>query len=107
MIHIITGKIDGNGIDVVTVDGEALDVTPSLKLRSFCPEFGWGDGGSAAAQLSLAILLKIVPQFEAVKWFQLFKWRVIANLEKGKEFSIPVDVAAMLGEFEREGSEGI
>ncbi len=103
MIHLITGKIDGNGIDVVTLDGEPLDVTPSLRLRKHSPTgFAWGYGGSGPAQLALAILLKVVSESEALKWYGVFKWRVIAAIPMGNEFSISIDIAEELARYERE-----
>ncbi len=49
--------------------------------------FGWGDGGSGAEQLALAILLRATDRETAVAHYQAFKWDVIAKLPQ-EDFSL-------------------
>ena len=67
---------------IVTVDGEPLELR--LDLRNHSPDgFDWGYGGSAPAQLALAILAHhLADAEEALNLYQRFKWAVIAELPK-------------------------
>lgn len=65
----------------VRLNGMRLDPEPSKKIRNHSPDnFSWGYGGSGPAQLALAVLNELFPQEYAQKWYQQFKWDVIANL---------------------------
>jgi hypothetical protein len=53
----------------------------SLKIWNHSPDgFNWGYGGSGPAQLALALLLLRLPEVEAVRRHQEFKWAVISKL---------------------------
>ena len=41
----------------------------------------WGYGGSAPAQLALAILLAVADEETAQRFYQRFKWSVLAPIE--------------------------
>jgi Family of unknown function (DUF6166) len=70
----------------VTVDGQPLDPKPSQKLHNHSPDgFAWGYGGSGPAQLALAILLDFYGlDAEELRYYQDFKFAVIANLARDK-----------------------
>lgn len=75
-------KITGNAAErTVLVDGQPLDITPSLKLRRSSPTgFNWGYGGSGPAQLALAICLLFLSKPQALAAHQQFKWDIVAPL---------------------------
>jgi hypothetical protein len=63
---------------VVTVDGQTLRLR--LDLRNHSPTgFEWGYGGWPA-QLALAILADALGDEAALKWYQRFKFAVVAAL---------------------------
>lgn len=67
-------------------------ITPkkSQKIVNHSPDgFSWGYGGSGPAQLSLAILLEVLPEDEAKDRYQDFKWAITAQLPQ-TDFSIEV-----------------
>ena len=74
---MITGKWS---TEQVFIDGALLDVARSLKVMNHSAEFNWGYGGSGPAQLALALLLRFLPDNEALIMHQSFKWQVIATL---------------------------
>lgn len=65
----------------VYLAGGRLSPSESLAVaRHSAHGFGWGDGGSGAAQLALALLLRATDRASAVAHYQGFKWEVIARL---------------------------
>ena len=67
---------------LVTVDGAPLDWRSSLAVRSHSPTGpSWDYGGSGPAQLALAILLAVTDEVMAERFYQQFKWSVIAPIE--------------------------
>ena len=67
---------------LVTVDGAPLDWRSSLAVRNHSPTGpAWGYGGSGPAQLALAILLAVTDEATAERFYQQFKWSVLAPLE--------------------------
>ena len=65
----------------IYVAGGRLNPGESLAVaRHSAHGFGWGDGGSGAAQLALALLLRAADKASAVAHYQAFKWEVIARL---------------------------
>ena len=65
----------------VYLAGGRLNPSESLAVARHSPDgFGWGDDGSGAAQLALAILLRATDRETAVAHYQAFKWDVIAKL---------------------------
>lgn len=74
-------RVDGEPF--VTMNGIPFDAALSLKIRNHSPDgFNWGYGGSGPAQLALAILLELVPVWQAEQLYQRFKAEVIAGLDK-------------------------
>lgn len=85
--HTLTGKIKTRE---VWLDGELLDPAPSQKVRNHSPDgFSWGYGGSAPAQLALAIVLKLTGKPDG---YQDFKWKYIAGLPVDGDFSIEFEL---------------
>ena len=67
----------------VYLAGGRLSPSDSLAVtRHSAHGFGWCDGGSGAAQLALALLLRATDQASAVAHYQAFKWEVIARLPR-------------------------
>ncbi len=67
---------------VVTADGAPLDWRSSLAVRNHSPTGpARGYGGSGPAQLALAILLAVTDEATAERFYQRFKWDVIAPIE--------------------------
>lgn len=67
---------------LVTVFGAPLDWRSSLAVRNHSPTGpAWGYGGSGPAQLALAILLTVTDEATAERYYQKFKWDVLAPLE--------------------------
>ena len=72
----------------VYLAGGRLNPSESLAVaRHSADGFGWGDGGSGAEQLALAILLRATDRETAVAHYQAFKWDVIAKLPQ-EDFSL-------------------
>ena len=68
----------------VSIDGKLLSPARSLKVCNHSPDgFCWGYGGSGPAQLALALLLIIITEEEARKYYQYFKFDIIAGLSQG------------------------
>lgn len=97
-----TGFIYGYVSDhSVYINEKQLKPDRSLKLRKHSPDgFSWGYGGSGAAQLSLAILLQFYDKVDALRFYNRFKWNVIAELEQFKDFKISATlVHAKIAEY--------
>ena len=68
----------------VYLAGGRLNPGESLAVVPHSPDgFGWGDGGSGAAQLALAILLRATDHDTALAQYEAFKRKVIATLPRG------------------------
>lgn len=85
-----------NGVCVVSIrdfNGTSY-LTPqrSQRHRNHSPDgFNWGYGGTAPAQLALAILLDAFGSAHlAQKWYQPFKWHWVSAW--GEEWEISKDV---------------
>ena len=77
---LITGQMESG---IVIVSGKQLLPERSQKLVNHSPDgFSWGYVGSGPSQLSLAILLEFMPSDLALKYYQRFKWNVVAKLAK-------------------------
>lgn len=109
-----------NGTATVWVDNENVcRLLPlCLELRNHSPTgFEWGYGGSGPAQLALAILadhfgdVRATDQydarapsyrspdfaFKALQFYQDFKWKVIANLNRASDWTLSTsEVAAAI-----------
>ena len=69
---------------LITVDGAPLNWRSLLAVRNHSPTGPvWGYGGSGPAQLALAILLAVTDEATAERFYQRFKWSVIAPIEAG------------------------
>src|SRR4030042_700571 len=78
----------GRGGFLVTRDGQPLNPSKSQKVWNHSPNgFNWGYGGSGPAQLALALLLEETDHDTAVRYYQTFKWEVIALLKDGWELT--------------------
>lgn len=76
----------------IYIDGIRLDPSKSQKVYNHSPDgYNWNYGGSGPGQLSLALLLETVTEKEAVKYYQDFKWDIIAPLSP-KDFEIKAEV---------------
>lgn len=85
----IIGRIK-NG--AVYINGNLLDSEESQGVYNHSPNgFSWGYGGSGPAQLALALLLHWLDVAKAQKYYQQFKWDVIATLPK-EDFEISTKV---------------
>ncbi|HDZ77107.1 MAG TPA: hypothetical protein ENH41_03390 [Candidatus Omnitrophica bacterium] len=91
MIKSKKHKLKGDAISrSVFLDGEYLSPAESQIVCNHSPDgFSWGYGGSGAAQLALAIILKLTTKHEG---YQVFKWRVIAKLPQEKSFEIEFEL---------------
>lgn len=82
------GRTDGT---VLVQDAErTYPLNPRLDLVKHSPSgFGWGYGGSGAAQLALALLADLLgDDTRALALYQEFKWRVIARLPYGQPWGL-------------------
>lgn len=88
----------------VYIDERALKPNRSQAIYNHSPDgFNWGYGGSGPAQLALALLLEFTSEENATRYYQKFKWDVIAKLPK-KDFEIPVsDVTGWIVENIKNG----
>ena len=68
----------------VVADGETTELLPARgqQLIDHSPDgFNWGYSGSGPAQLAYALLLEVTDDGQtALRYYQDFKWDVIANL---------------------------
>lgn len=78
----------------ILVDGVRLTPDRSLKVRNHSPTgFAWGYAGSGPAQLALAILLACdIPEEDASRLHQDFKFEFIAGLPQNDEWTLELDV---------------
>lgn len=66
------------------VDDGELSPQRSQQLVNHSPDgFNWGYGGSGPTQLSLALLLLLFSEENAVHLHHNFKWKYITTLPKG------------------------
>ena len=87
---------------MVLIDDKLLSPLESQKIVNHSPDgFLWGYGGSGPSQLALAILLKVTDKETAIKYYQDFKFDVIAKLPQ-KDFEIELDVKKWLNEHKKE-----
>ncbi len=81
---------------LVMVNGQELQVGPSLRLRNHSPTgFCWGYSGSGPAQLALALLLwSGAGRDEAQALYQALKAQHVARWPNGEDFSVELDLVA-------------
>lgn len=91
----IGARVPGGPIVAVEENGnrEILSAIPSRKLINHSPTgFEWGYGGSGPAQLALALLLDATGDEEiARRYYQDFKWQVVARWGRYNGFQITQD----------------
>ena len=74
----------------VYLAGGRLDPAESLAVATQSPEgFWWGNVGSGATQLGLALLLRATDRDTALAHYVAFTWQVIARLPQA-DFELPV-----------------
>jgi hypothetical protein len=83
------GMRDDDQTCTVLVQSEegSKELPPGFHVRNHSPDgFNWGYGGSGPAQLALAILLDHLDgnKDEAQLYYQLFKFKVIANIAEAR-----------------------
>lgn len=91
-IHLFIGmRIEGTTI--VKADDREISPRRSLALRNHSPDgFNWGYGGSGPAQLALALLLEAgLPDELAERFYQDFKWDVVARFDQECNWYFPGD----------------
>lgn len=77
------------GGQLVMVKSEAgLDYKLPHVLRHSHDGFNFGYGGSGPADLALSILVDTVGETLADKWYQQFKWDIIARLPRDNSWTI-------------------
>lgn len=64
----------------VSLDDKELTPTESYRLRNHSPDgFEAGYPGSGPAQLALAIMMEVLRDEEAQKYYERFKWKYLTN----------------------------
>lgn len=75
----------------VYIDGTELLPTKSQACYNHSPDgFNWGYGGSGPSQLALAIMLRYLPDHDALRLYMQFKWDIVAKLND--DFGLPVSI---------------
>jgi hypothetical protein len=65
----------------VWIGGREVRPERSVRVRNHRPEgFSWGDSGSGATQLALALLLELTNEDLALLWYQDVQWHIVARL---------------------------
>lgn len=83
------GKRTCDGLIVTRPDGSPLPLR--LDLRNHSPTgFENGYGGSGPAQLALALLADVMGDDLAQEHYQAFKWQVVAQLPRGRSWTLSV-----------------
>jgi|SRR5208283_2299245 len=89
----------------VWIDGTPVFAEKSLAVCNHSPRgFSWDYGSSGSAQLALAILLRYIPEKEAVLLHQDFKWKFIANLPQ-TDFETQIDIREWITGIRAETSD--
>jgi len=101
----LKNKINIKGMYIsgmVLIDDKLLSPLKSQQIVNHSPDgFLWGYGGSGPSQLALAILLEVTDKETAIKYYQDFKFDIIAKLPQ-KDFEIELDVKKWLNEHKKE-----
>jgi|GEM_PF-3488676 hypothetical protein len=85
----ITGEIESRE---VFINGEYLSPVYSQGVCNHSPDgFNWGYSGSGPAQLALAILMKYLPVDYALRYYQEFKFNIIAGIPQ-TNFDITINL---------------
>ena len=93
--------------EVLITDGAPLDWRASLAVRSHSPTGpAWGYGGSGPDHLALAILLAVIDEATAERFYQQFKWSVIGPIEVDRWAMDAGDVLGWL-ESAAAGTDGV
>ena len=82
------------------VNGIQIDINKTHNLGSLTKhsyDFNWGYGGSGPAQTALAILYTLYGKDVALRYYQDFKWDMIAPLEQACDFTMAIsDIEAWM-----------
>lgn len=90
----------------VFIDGRRIDLKKSLKVICISPSgFNWSYAGAGPGQLALAILLEFTSEDKALRYFEDFKWEIIANLPEA-DFEIDFDVEQWIDKKDKEFKKG-
>ena len=81
------------------------NLPPRNDLRNHSPDgFGCGYGGSGAAQLALAILAYEYGDEDALRYYQQFKWKVIAKKPQNERWILTSEqIRVAMEEIRSEG----
>lgn len=82
----------------VTVNGRALSIKASQRVKYFTERFTWGDTSNGTSQLSLAILMLFADDDTAWKYFAYFKRGWAALLPK-ENFIRVVSLKQVMGDI--------
>lgn len=85
MKHTLKGIFETK---TVYLDGAVLDIAASQRIRKHSTEFDWGDRGTGATQLALAIILQLTGSYQG---HTKLKNEVICGLPQ-KNFKILFDL---------------
>lgn len=91
MMKTYTGRRDKKRNCVVHVieDGDSRLLPPRLDIENKSPTgFEWGYAGSGPAQLAIAILADAMGDAIARKFYQKFKFKVIAHLPRTEPWQL-------------------
>jgi hypothetical protein len=61
---------------------------PLTNHRGKAPEFSWGHGGKGPADLAYSILYETCGEVIAKKYFQVFKWDRLVQIDIDKEWGL-------------------
>lgn len=91
MIYTANRDVSDRDVAVRYPNGDITELTPteSQGIINHSPDgFNWGYGGSGPAQLALALLLHATGNRKlATRYYQDFKWEVIAHLPDAWEIA--------------------
>jgi hypothetical protein len=73
----------------VFLNGEILDITPSLNFLNYSKSFGWGKYQKAGLQLALAIMLKLTGSYDG--FFKFYK-EVLKVIPENTSFNIQFEL---------------
>lgn len=92
MIYTANREQYDRDVHVTSPNGEITQLSPteSQEIINHSPDgFNWGYGGSGPAQLALALLLHATGNRNiATRYYQDFKWQVIAHLPDAWEIKL-------------------
>lgn len=79
-MNTYTGIRHKDGVSQVQKNASPLSPARSLAVANHSPTgFEWGYCGSGPAQLALGVLLEEFDEETALRYYQRFKWEIVAN----------------------------